>query len=76
MKHDSKVCLPDIQEAGGHLWEFTKGVSLEGSKTPICPEGTATVHFGKLKAGAILRFSYWHWRHKDHKFKGAIRVSE
>lgn len=29
MKHDAKVYLHDVQEAGEHIREFTKGMSLE-----------------------------------------------
>ncbi|MBL7175885.1 MAG: DUF86 domain-containing protein [Desulfobacteraceae bacterium] len=29
MKRDPKVYLHDIQEAGGHIREFTKGMSME-----------------------------------------------
>ena len=29
MKHDSKVCLYDIEEASGYILEFTAGMSLE-----------------------------------------------
>jgi uncharacterized protein with HEPN domain len=29
MKRDAKVYLHDIQEAGGHIREFTKGMSIE-----------------------------------------------
>lgn len=29
MKHDAKAYLHDIQEAGGHILEFTKGMSIE-----------------------------------------------
>ena len=29
MKHDAKAYLHDIQEAGGHILEFTKGMSEE-----------------------------------------------
>lgn len=29
MKHDAKAYLHDIQEAGGHILEFTKGMSRE-----------------------------------------------
>ena len=29
MKHDAKVYLHDVQEAGEHIRQFTKGMSLE-----------------------------------------------
>ena len=29
MKHDAKAYLHDIQEAGGHIREFTKGMSMK-----------------------------------------------
>jgi uncharacterized protein with HEPN domain len=29
MRHDPRACLHDIVEAGGHVLEFTKGMSLE-----------------------------------------------
>jgi len=47
-------------------------LALEDQGCAINQDGFATIPYGKLTGPGPLRFSYWHWRHKDFKFNGSI----